>query len=106
MKQERIVIVAYKAIQGKQETLIDLLKGHVSILRDQGLATDRPQVLMLSKDGSIIEIFEWKSKEAIEQAHFNPVIQTLWEKFAQICEYKPVSEIEETGHLFSEFNAL
>jgi hypothetical protein len=106
MKQERIVIVAYKAIEDKQEILIDLLKEHVSILREQGFATDRPQVLMLSKDGAIIEIFEWKSKEAIEEAHFNPIIQALWENFAQICEYKPISEIEEAGHLFSEFTTL
>lgn len=106
MDQGRIVIVAYRAIEGKQEILIDLLQDHVSILRKQGFATDRSQVLMHSKDGTIIEIFEWRSKEAIEEAHFDPTIQTLWEKFAQICEYRPISEIEEAAHLFSEFTPL
>jgi hypothetical protein len=33
-----------------------------------------------ASDGTVIEVFEWKSQEAIAAAHTNPVVQKMWEK--------------------------
>ena len=65
--------------------------------------TDRDSILMEAADGTIIEVFEWKSKSAIQQAHTNPAVLKLWEKFAEACDYIPVGQVEETTKLFSEF---
>lgn len=105
MQEERIVIVAYKPHKGQEAKLKELLDIHVPLLRTEGLATDRAPILTTAKDGTIIEIFGWKSKQAIEQAHFNPAVQKLWEDFAEICQYIPISELEEAQQLFSEFGA-
>jgi quinol monooxygenase YgiN len=69
-----IVIVAYRPRPGKEALLLQLTKEHVTILREQGLATERVPYAMRSADGTIIEVFEWKSKEAIEAAHTNPAV--------------------------------
>ncbi|HTF81400.1 MAG TPA: hypothetical protein VL947_06740 [Cytophagales bacterium] len=106
MDDERIVIVCYKPLEGKEEVLEALIRAHVDILREEGLASDRPSIVMRAKDGTFLEVFAWKSKEAIEAAHFNPRVQKLWEEFAEICEYVPVAETEEAGHLFSEFSPI
>ena len=101
--EERVVIVAYKPKPGKIEELRYLMRGHCSILRQQNLITDRPSTLMEAKDGTIIEVFEWKSKAAIEQAHSNPEVLKLWGQYAEVCDYIPIGKVEEAANLFSDF---
>lgn len=43
---------------------------------------------MRSADGSILEVFEWKSQEAINNAHTNENVLELWKRFEEVCEYK------------------
>ena len=61
----KFVIVAYRPRPGKEQELLQLTREHLPILRSQGLATDRPLYVMKSADGTIIEVFEWKSVEAM-----------------------------------------
>jgi hypothetical protein len=101
-----MVIVAYRPLPGKEALLLELTKEHVPILRAQGLATDRPAYAMRSSDGSIIEVFEWNSKEAIEAAHTNPVVLKMWEKYQQVCEYTPLVNVKESSDLFAGFEPI
>jgi hypothetical protein len=102
----RIVIAAYKPKRGKEDDLRRLMSEHLPILRSQGLVTDRDSILMEAKDRTIIEVFEWKSREAIEAAHSNPVVLKMWERYAVVCDYVPISAVEEGSQLFSEFTPL
>lgn len=101
--RERVVIVGYKPLPGKEDQLRELLKDHVEALRKEGLASDRAPVLLAASDGTLIEIFGWKSKEAIEQAHSNPIVQELWGEFESVCHYVPAGALEEMKGIFSEF---
>jgi quinol monooxygenase YgiN len=71
----RIVIVGYKPKPGKAEALRSLARSHIQRLRVEGLVTPGEAIIMEVNDGTIIEVFEWKSKEAIESAHKNPAVQ-------------------------------
>jgi len=102
----RIVAVAYKPKKGSVEALQKLLEKHVQILREQGLASEREPIIMRSKDGIHIEVFEWKSADAIEKAHTNKVVQELWQEFAEVCDYVPLSSASEVANLFSEFESI
>lgn len=102
----RIVIVGYKPKPGKASELRSLAKDHVSILQREGLVTERAPFLMAAKDGTVIEVFEWKSKEAIESAHSNPRVLELWKRYDEVCDYVPVASIEEISQLFSEFTPI
>ena len=106
MSTERIVMVGYKPLPGKEAALKELMKTHVTRLRNQGLVSDREPILMESKSGTIIEVFGWKSKEAIAAAHTNAEVQKMWGEYAEVCEYVPVGTLEETVNLFSEFSPL
>lgn len=106
MSTERIVIVGYRPFPGKEVELKELMKNHVSILRSQGLASEREPVLMQAANGTIIEVFGWKSKEAIEAAHTNAIIQKMWGEYAEVCEYIPIGTLQESTNLFSEFAPL
>jgi hypothetical protein len=101
-----MVIVAYRPRPGKEALLLELTREHVPILRGQGLATDRPPYAMRSADGTIIEVFEWKSKAAIEAAHTNPVVLKMWERYAEACEYIPLVKVNESSNLFAGFEPI
>lgn len=101
-----IVIVGYKPKKGKEKELDLLMKSHVPRLRSEGLATDRASILMRSRNGTMVEVFEWKSKQAIESAHSNPVVVKMWEEYAQVCEYVPIANIEEASGMFAEFSSI
>ena len=99
-------IAAYRPLVGKDAELLEEIKTHVPILRELGLATDRPSHAMRAKDGTIIEVFEWKSKEAVEQAHTNPGVLAMWERFGKVCEYAPLTTVAETQDMFAQFEPI
>jgi hypothetical protein len=106
MSAERVVIVAYRPFQGREAELDELIKTHIAILRSEGLATDRNPTVLKTKDKTVVEIFGWKSKQAIEAAHSNPAVQKMWERFAQVCEFIPLKNLDESNDMFAEFDAV
>lgn len=101
--EERIVIACYKPKPGKAEGLKKLMREHLPTLKTQDLVTDRASIMMEAKDGTIIEVFEWKSQAAIDQAHTNPQVLEMWGKYAEVCDYIPVAQLPEAIQLFSGF---
>ena len=103
---ERVVIAAYRPKPGKAEALRALMHTHLPRLREQGLVTDRESILMQASDGTFVEVFEWKSKQAIEAAHRNPAVLAMWDEYAQVCDYVPIGSVPEAQQLFSEFTPV
>jgi quinol monooxygenase YgiN len=101
----RIVIVAYRPKPGKDKELLALTREHHGILAAQDLVTAGTPVIARASDGTIVEVFEWKSADAINQAHENPAVQGLWARYAALCDYVPLSQLPETTKLFAEFDS-
>ena len=102
----KFVIVAYRPRPGKEEELLQLTREHLPILRSQGLATDRPSYVMKSTDGTIIEVFEWKSAEAIAAAHQNSVWQAMCARYSEVCDYISLENLIESKNMFAEFDPV
>ncbi|MCK5703884.1 MAG: hypothetical protein KAI29_22150 [Cyclobacteriaceae bacterium] len=100
----KIVIATYKPKPGKEKALDSLVKNHVKMLRNQGLATLRPPMIMKANDGTVVEVFEWISKQAIEDARTNKDVQQYWDQYRDVCEILPISKLIESNTSFSEFN--
>ena len=100
-----MVIVAYQPKAGRDSELLDLMQDHVPFLRRLGLATDRPALAMKTKDGVIVEVFEWTTG-AIATAHENSDVQSLWAKYAAVCDYVPLCELPEAKDMFAQFEPV
>lgn len=100
------VIATYRPHPGKEKETHAVLRDHLPMLRKLGLVTDREPVFMRAKDGTIVEMFEWKSHEAIEKAHQDPVVAKMWERFAQACSYCSLADVEECKEPFAGFEPL
>ena len=102
----QFVIAAYKPRPGKDAELIALVREHLPVLRDQGLATDFPPLVMRADNGTIVEIFEWKSLDAIDAAHKNEKVQALWARFGVACDYESLANLDEAKHPFAHFTPV
>jgi hypothetical protein len=100
------VIVAYTPKPGRELPLLAAVKKHLQVLRAEQLVTDRPGYVMRAADGTIVEVFEWRSAEAIAQAHTNPAVHALWAEFGAACDYTPLARLPEAQQMFEEFDAV
>jgi quinol monooxygenase YgiN len=98
-----VVIVAYRPKPGHEAELLELVSGRVPLLRKEGLVTDRVPVIMRAKDGTIVEVSEWKSQQAIEEAHRNPQVLAMWDKFFVVCDCVPLKTVPEAETMFAGF---
>jgi quinol monooxygenase YgiN len=101
-----VVVVAYRPKPGKETELVDLVRSRVPTLREEKLVTDRPPTIMRARDGTIIEVSEWKSREAIDAAHKNPNVLAMWNKFFAVCDCVPLSTLAEAEELFAGFEPV
>jgi hypothetical protein len=100
-----IVIVAYKPKPGKEADLLQLTREHVPLLRAEGLATDHPVTACQSRDGTVVEVFEWVAG-GTERAHNNPAVIKLWQRYAAACDYVPLATLPESSTQFASFTPL
>ena len=75
-------------------------------LRAEGLVTDREPIIAVAADGTVVEVFEWVSEEAIAAAHTTPAVLAMWEEYGEVSTYIPIDEVAEAASVFSEFAPL
>ena len=100
------VIVAYRPKPGKERELLELVRNRIPTLRKEGLVTDRVPTIMRARDGTIVEVSEWKSREAIDAAHKNSNVLAMWEKFFAVCECVPLKTLPEADDMFAGFEPV
>jgi quinol monooxygenase YgiN len=101
-----IVIEAYRPEPGKKSELLKLVRNRVPTLHKEQLVTDRAPIIMRARDGTIIEVSEWKSREAIDAAHKNPNVLAMWDKFFAICDCVPLNTLAEAKEMFAGFEPI
>lgn len=98
-----IVIAHYRPHEGQKEAFIDLIREHQKALRASGLITDREFIEMEASDGTLLELFEWKSEEDSRAAHDNSAIQDVWRRMGEIGAFPVANELVEYQAPFSHF---
>ena len=49
---------------------------------------------------------EWRSTDAIAQAHTNAAVGALWAEFGTACDDTPLARLAESQQMFAEFDAV
>ena len=101
-----IVIVVYRPKPGKEKQTLALVRSRVPTLRKEGLVTDRVPTIMRARDGTIIEVSEWKSEDAIDAAHKNPNVLAMWNQFFEVCDCIPLKKVPESAEMFAGFEPV
>jgi len=102
-----MVIAMYRPKPGREAALAKLVAAHHRQLLEWGFATKRkPLVLRSVKDGTILEIFEWKSAKAVEKAHSDPRIHEMWGRYDAVCRYVSLGDLAEAKGPFPHFEIV
>jgi quinol monooxygenase YgiN len=101
-----IVIVAYRPKPGKESETLDLVRSRVPTLHKEAFVTERKPIIRRARDGTIIEVSEWKSQEAIDAAHKNPNVLAMWNRFFAVCDCVPLNQLSESAEMFAGFEPL
>jgi hypothetical protein len=104
-----VVLAIYRPKPGKDAELLGCIRDHMPILRSQHLITDRKPIVGRAgppHDGTIIEVFEWKSEQAIDEAHRNAEVMKLWDRFHACCEYIAPADAPGCDKPFPNFEAI
>jgi hypothetical protein len=102
----QFTIACYKPKPGKEADLLQLVKEHLPILRQEQLATNRVAHAMKCKDGTIVEVFEWTSPDAIASAHKNANVVAMWARFNDACEIVKLADLPESQDMFAGFEPI
>jgi quinol monooxygenase YgiN len=101
-----VVIVAYRPKPGKGSETLDLVRNRVPTLRKEALVTERTPIIMRARDGTIIEVSEWKSREAIDAAHKNSNVLAMWNRFFAVSDCVPLNQLSESAEMFAGFEPI
>ena len=102
-----LCIAVYRPKEGGEERLRELIAGHVPALRELGLATDRPVVLMKTFDGTAyLEVFEWATEDAAAKAHEDPAVQAIWGPMMEVADFPALNELEASKTRFPHFEPV
>ncbi|MEM9617289.1 MAG: hypothetical protein AAF936_04940 [Pseudomonadota bacterium] len=96
-----MVIACYRPKPGQEKALLALLKTHLPILRKESLVGDGPSLCGRAKDGTFVEVFCWKSQNAIDAAHKNEAVAVMWSDFAEVCDYTVIADVEGAKEMFT-----
>jgi len=101
-----IVIAMYRPNEGKDAQLQELLRQHSPALRRLELITERPTMLMRSKNGTYLEILEWRSSDSSALAHKHPEVAKIWEAMGPIATFPALASLEEANGRFPHFEPV
>ena len=102
----RYVIAIYRPKEGKEEEFLGCVRNHVPVLRAEGLVTDREALVFRSGDGTVLEIFEWRSPEAAEEAARNGAVRSLWSRFDDCATVGAPDGPSGAGRRFAPFELI
>ncbi len=101
-----LVICSYKPHPGHEDEARMLMQGHVPLLREHDLITDREVVQGVAADGTLVEVFEWESVEKSRGAPGIAEIGAHWKAMSAVMDFVPLAGVAEAQHPFAHFTPL
>jgi hypothetical protein len=101
-----LVIACYRPKPGRDAELLDCVRDHMPALRKAELVTGRQSIVLRAQDGTLLELFEWKSAAAVEAAHTHPIVQAIWGRFFEVSDCVKLKDLAEAAELFPHFEPV
>ncbi len=101
-----IVFALYRPHPAKEKALEKLVRDHVPTLLRLGLVTDRAALHARAKNGTVIEVFEWTSRDAARRAHEHPEVARVWEAMGEVSNFVSLDTLEEATGTFPHFQPM
>ncbi|EWM26395.1 hypothetical protein Naga_100715g3 [Nannochloropsis gaditana] len=92
---------------GQEKELETRLQKHWDALHAAGLTVPNQEPLFLrSRAGRVLEVFEWKDAEAMEEAHRRGELQDTWKKLLEVGTMVPLASLGECSEPYAHFHVV
>ena len=105
-ERPEVVFAVYRPHPGKGRELEALVAQHVPTLRQLELVTDRAPIVVRAEDGTVVEVFEWRSNAAARRAHELPAVARIWEAMELVADFATLGSLAEAKHTFPHFDPV
>ena len=99
-------MVTFRPKTGCRPEYMELIKGHYPLLRKNGMVTDRQSIIMKSVNGSVIELFEWISEKAKQDAHQSQDVIQFWDRLLELADVVTLDSLEEALIPYANFESI
>lgn len=126
----QVCIKTYMPNPGRERELEAALHEHYNQLKEAGLVridaseaiesiqltpplhtrphqTAKPEPYFLrTRAGRVVEIFEWRDQEAMDEAHRNPATKATWDKLMSLATLVPLASLGEGGYVVNSIGCV
>src|SRR5512136_3396463 len=96
------MLVSYYPKEGKERTLLLLLKKQWPTLDRMGLVSKRPQTIWRASDKRtgrryFVELFQWKDNSSSGRAHKMSEVMAIWNAMTAVLESMELARVERVA---------
>jgi len=101
-----VCIKTFMPNPGQELALEDALHEHFRTLKEAGLTAKPEPFFLRSRAGRVIEIFEWRDSEALDEAHNNPATKASWDALMGLSTLVPLASLGESSEDYAHFQVI
>ncbi len=101
-----IAIGAYRVHAGRQELFLEALRQDLVTMRDEGLISDWPAMILRAGDDVFLQLVEWADEDAPARSTDNQRVMAIWTKKRTLADYLSLAEVPGADRLFPSFEEI
>ena len=101
-----IAIGAYRVREGHEELFLEALRQDIVTMRDEGLISDWPAMILKAGSDVFLQVVEWADDSAPARSSSNENVMAIWTKKRNHAEYLSLAQVPGADRLFPSFEEI
>ena len=101
-----IAIGAYRVHEGQEELFLEALRQDIATMRDEGLISDWPAMILKAGNDVFLQVVEWADDEAPARSSDNERVMAVWTRKRAHADYLSLSQVPGADRLFPSFEEI
>ncbi len=101
-----IAIGAYRVREGRQELFLEALRQDLVTMREEGLISDWPAMILKAGSDVYLQLVEWADADAPSRSSRNERVLAMWTKKRTMADYLSLAEVPGADRLFPSFEEI
>jgi len=101
-----IAIGAYRVHEGHEELFLEALRQDIVTMRDEGLISDWPAMILKAGSDVFLQLVEWADADAPTRSSHNERVMAIWTKKRTHSDYLSLAQVPGADRLFPSFEEI
>ncbi len=101
-----IAIGAYRVHAGHEELFLEALRQDLVTMRDEGLISDWPAMILKAGTDVYLQVVEWADDDAPARSSENERVMAIWTQKRTHSDYLSLAQVPGADRLFPSFEEI